>query len=250
MSRLVYQDKGHRYALDGDAVPSVTTLTGLLDKPAIPGWAARSAAEWCANNPEMLGVLGHEAYIKAASDAPWAKRDKAAERGTRIHDAAEALITTGEITPEDEDDRPLIEMAADFLDRWDATPILTESLVFHDDPWPQFRYAGRLDSVARLRDGNVWLLDYKTGGVYEDHVLQMAGYLGATHYVNGEADTPFPAIDRVGIVQIKSNHWHLFPVTVDEPAQRAFSALLSIYPVRRGTTRVGAPLPVPEGVTP
>lgn len=248
MTRLVFQESGHRYALDGKSVPSVTTLTGLLDKPALPKWAARSAAEWCANNPDMLATLGHAAYVEAAAGAPWAKRDKAAERGTRIHDAAEALITTGEITPADEDDRPLIEMAADFLDRWDATPILTESLVFADDPW--FPYAGRLDSVARLRDGSVWLLDYKTGGVYDEHALQMAGYLGCTHYVSPDGtDVRMPEIDRVGIVQIKADHWHLFPVDITQDTRRAFSALLTLYPIRKGPSQIGAPLPVPEGVT-
>lgn len=248
MSRLVYQDKGHRYSLDGRDVPSVTTLTGLLDKPALPKWAARSAAEWCANNPEMLAAMGHAAFIEAAAGAPWDKSRKAAERGTRIHDAAEMLITTGEVAPEDDDDRPLIEMAADFLDRWDAQPILTESMVFADDPW--FPYAGRLDSVATLRDGQVWLLDYKTGGVYDEHALQMAGYLGCTHYVDGETDRKMPTIDRVGIVQIKADHWHLFPVDVTQDTRRAFSALLTLYPVRRGPSQIGAPLPVPESVTP
>lgn len=244
MTRLVYQEKGHRYALDGKAVPSVTTLTGLLDKPALPGWAAREAARWAALNFEMLPQMGHAAFVEAAAGAPWAKRDKAAERGTRIHRAAEGLITTGEVLPEDEDDMPLIQVTADFLDRWDAEPLITEALVFCDDPW--FPYAGRLDSVARLRDGSVWLLDYKTGGVYREVALQLAGYAGCTHYVDGETDRPMPEIDRAGVVQIKPDGWHLFPVDLSQDVRRAFSALLTVYPTMRGVDAVGAPLPVPE----
>jgi hypothetical protein len=248
MSRLVYQDSRHRYALDGVNVPSVTTITGLLDKPALKAWAAREAARWAALNPGMLDALGHEGFIEAASGAPFKKRDKAAERGTRIHKAAESLITTGEVSPEDDDDRLLIEHAADFLDRWDARPVLTESMVFHDDPWAALRYAGRLDSVADMKDGSRWLIDYKTGFVGREVALQLAAYRGATHYVDGDADIPMPEVDRCGVVQIRPDGWHLFPVEADADAQRAFMALLTVYPFTRDDSRIGAPLPIPEGV--
>lgn len=248
MTRLVYQDRGHRYALDGEAIPSVTTLTGILDKPALPKWAARGAATWAANNPDQLAALGFGAFVAQAAAAPWAARDKAAERGTRIHAAAESLITTGTVQPEDEDDLPMIERAADFLDRWDASPVITEAKIYRDDPWHALRYAGRLDSVADLRDGSRWLLDYKTGGVYREVVLQLAGYRAASHYVDGETDLPMPEVDRCGVVQIHADGWHLIPIDVDSAAERAFMALLAVYPFTRNDDRIGAPLPVPEGI--
>jgi hypothetical protein len=245
VSRLVFQAQGHRYALDGKACPSVTTITGMLDKPAIPRWAAKGAATWAANNPEQLAALGFQGFVSQAAAAPWAARDKAAERGTRIHAAAEALITTGAVEPADDEDRTLIEYAADFLDRWDARPVITEAMVYHDDPW--FPYAGRLDSIADLRDGSRWLLDYKTGGVYREVALQLAAYRGCSHWVDGETDRPMPDVDRCGVVHIRPDGWHLIPVEADATALRAFMSLLTVYPFTLDDSRIGAPLPVPEG---
>ena len=50
---LVFYPKSHRYKLDGAWVPGVTTLIGKgLPKPALPYWAARTVAEWVADNPD------------------------------------------------------------------------------------------------------------------------------------------------------------------------------------------------------
>jgi hypothetical protein len=80
---------------------------------------------------------------------------------------------------------------------WGSTgmkPILVEHPV-----WNGFSgYAGTVDCVAEDKDGKKVLLDWKTSsGVYPDHHLQLAAYLGA-----GEGNREFPAIDRAVIVHI------------------------------------------------
>lgn len=50
-------------------------------------------------------------------------------------------------------------------------PLEVETAVFCDDP----RYSGRIDMLAEV-DGEVTLLDIKTGTHYDDHVMQAAAY--------------------------------------------------------------------------
>jgi hypothetical protein len=78
--------------------------------------------------------------------------------------------------------------------------------------------------------------------------LQFAGYRNCSHYVDGETDRPMPDVDRCGVVQIRPDGWHLIPVDADQAARRAFMSLLNVYPFTRDDSRIGAPLPVPEGM--
>ena len=55
---LVFYPKSHRYKLDGQWVPGVTTLIGKgLPKPALPYWSAKTVAEWVADNPDLTEDL-------------------------------------------------------------------------------------------------------------------------------------------------------------------------------------------------
>lgn len=247
MSRLVFTDKGHRYSLDGVYVPSVTTATGVLDKPALPKWAARETALWCANNADMLQRLGYNEWVDSAKKSPWAQRDRKAEFGTEVHAAAERLLETGEAdVAEDIEDH--VKQCAAFLDAWNVEAVHTERPVYND----ALRYAGRVDLIADLRDGNRWLLDFKTGsGIYKEHVLQQAGYRFASHLVDDNLeDIPMPEVDKVGIVHIQADHWNLVPVVADTVAFQAFGNALRLVAWQRldDDAVIGAPLPIPSGV--
>ena len=73
---------------NGKRLPGVTTVLGVLEKPALIGWAATVAAEAtadaCANGlpPDQARILGRAAVF--------ARRDKAADLGTRAHAMVEA----------------------------------------------------------------------------------------------------------------------------------------------------------------
>ena len=54
---LKFYEASHRYKLDGQWVPGVTTILGVLDKPAIPKWAASQVAEYVADNPDAVEHL-------------------------------------------------------------------------------------------------------------------------------------------------------------------------------------------------
>ena len=48
------------YIFDGVEYPSVTTILGILDKPALIGWAAGLAVDWCINHREQIN---HPSFV-------------------------------------------------------------------------------------------------------------------------------------------------------------------------------------------
>ena len=152
---LVFYPKSHRYKLDGAWVPGVTTLIGKgLPKPALPYWAARTVAEWVADNPDLTEDLkrmgGRGPAVAFLKELPWQKRDEAAIRGTDVHALAERLAH-GEEVDVPEHLAAHVQGYVDWLDRTGAEPLLTERPVASR----QWRYAGTFDLIARL-DGKVW----------------------------------------------------------------------------------------------
>jgi hypothetical protein len=258
-SRLVFSAGRHTYALDGVRVPGVTTVIGkATDKPALVYASAKEAAIWAAANVEALDILGPDQWIRQAAGAPRAVWNGKANRGTLLHDAARQLVNGDPLTPVGpegtrwpDDVIRSAEQLARFMDEWDAQPVVAERPVFHD----QHGWAGTLDLVADLRDGQRWLLDYKTGetGIYPKDALQLAAYRHATHVQvlteDGLADIPMPKVDRAACIWVRPEGYELRPVRSDD---LAYSIFLAMLPVARWQDwpreeSVGEPVPVPAG---
>jgi hypothetical protein len=218
VSRLTYRDQWHQYALDGKKVPSVTAITGVLDKPALANAAAKEAALWAASNTEALTILDVDDWVKAAAGAPRKVWNARAEDGRTLHTLAESIVE-GHPMPTEVRGEPVADHVRDmatqlarFFDVWDVQPIEAERMVFHDN----YRYAGRFDLVAELTGGTRWILDYKTGsGIYPETSLQLTAYGHATHYVNADDEdrtTSELGIERAAAVWIRPDHWELIPV--------------------------------------
>lgn len=246
---LKFNERAHRYWLDGRPIPGVTTLIGKgLPKPAIPYWAAKQVAEYVADNPEGVNALrdaGRGPMVAALKEVPWQKRDEAAIRGTDVHDLAERIIHGGQV---DVPDHLLahVEGYAHFLDTFDVEPILTETPVASRAHW----YAGKLDAVVRM-GGQTWLLDWKTSkGVYGETALQTAAYARAEFYDTGEGPTPMPEIERIGVVHITADGSRLYDLGDIETAHRLF---LHVAWVAKQTDwikgLIGDPLPEPGSET-
>src|SRR5699024_3996520 len=97
---LKFNERNHSYYLDGKRVPGVTGILGNgIPKPALPRWAARTVAEYVADNRHELdgwSRMGRESLVAALKQVPWTARDEAAVRGTDVHNLAEQILTTGE----------------------------------------------------------------------------------------------------------------------------------------------------------
>lgn len=221
----MFYPKSHRYRLDGAWVPGVTTLIGKgLPKPALPYWAARTVAEWVADNPDLTEELkrmgGRGPAIAYLKELPWQKRDEAAIRGTDVHALAEWLVHGDEVeVPEHL--AAHVQGYVDWLDKFNPQVVLTERPCASR----QWQYAGTFDLIARI-DGVTWMLDAKTSsGVYGSMALQLAAYANAEFYLDDDdTEQPLPAIDRYGVLHVTEHGTtlHYLPASANEAAWRDF----------------------------
>ncbi|MGW3545864.1 hypothetical protein ACWDNI_35725 [Nocardia niigatensis] len=221
---------GSHYYVDanGQKIPGVTTILGNgLPKKALINWAGTSTADYAVNNWAELDELPVADRLDRIKKGRYEKRDKAAARGTAVHDIAERLVH-GETVDVPEELRGHVEAYVKFLDDFDVTPVIVESTVVSY----QYGYAGTLDLIADLvmDDGLTfrWLLDIKTtqSGVYGETALQLAAYRHADAYVysNGieSSEKPLPYVHRTGVVHVRSDGYDLVPVTAGHDQLRAF----------------------------
>lgn len=231
--------KGRHYRdpRSGDLVPSVTNVIGILDKPAIPRWSARVVAETAWSMRASLHELGEDEAIDLLKGSPWRKSNRAATRGTSVHDLLERR-TRGEEGFE------LIGEAAAYADGVDAfladhdvVPWHTEVTMFGDG------YAGTADLIGLL-DGIPVLLDYKTGknGPYDEVALQITALRQCPILVVDGEIREAPILDDGVAVLIKPGGKYVIKRVADpEGAHAAFRALLDAWHWHRGTgAKLGA----------
>ena len=122
---LTFYDKGHIYMLDGERIPCVSDLCRFLHR-------------------EVYG------------DAPAWQMEAAADRGTNVHAATEALDGSGRAEIEEEY-LPYLQAYARFRKEHEVQWELSECSMYH----PEHRYAGTIDRYGMV-DGKKTLLDIKT----------------------------------------------------------------------------------------
>lgn len=251
---LTFTEGNHQYRLDGKYVPSVTTILGVVNKPGLPKWSARTVAEHVADHPDAVDALrplGRDAVVNALKEVPWKQRDDAAHRGTTLHDIAERLVL-GEEIDVDENLVPVVESTLDFLDAWDVRPVLTEHIVASREHW----YAGKFDLVADTKGGRA-ILDYKSGkAIYASAAFQLAAYAGAEFYVADSEEHPMVdlGIERSLGVHIRADGFDVHELAFGPSVFAEFVAIRSVWDANKraegdwrkpGTGYVSAPL---EGV--
>jgi len=213
---LKFYESSHRYKLDGEWVPGVTTILGCLDKPVIPKWAASQVAEYVADNPdgiETLRGLGRGPMIQALKGIPWEKRDRAGVRGNILHDYAEQLLNGEEIDVDDEH-VPVMEAALTFMDEWQIEPLLVEAPVASRE----HRWAGTLDLIAKYRDPRtgaegVAIFDWKSGkAIYPEYAWQFNAYAHAEFALVDGQEKPLPECEAAFGVQIRADGFDVYPM--------------------------------------
>jgi len=139
------------YVINDIWYPRVTSILNIKAKPALYRYYA-----------------GLSSYAEGESI-----KNKSAEEGTRVHEAAEAILT-GKDPVVDQDISPSVEVLKKFI---------IERNVQVDPEWVERRvanfnerYAGTVDAVAFI-DGKLGVLDLKTSaGIYRDYNLQLGAY--------------------------------------------------------------------------
>ena len=119
---------------------------------------------------------------KAAEEVP-SKSSIARDFGNRVHNELEALLGADKRGEEYFIDPDLEESTyniTEWLASHEYNVLDLEVTVYH----PTLLYAGKIDCVAE-RGGNITLFDWKTGGLYENAQVQLAGYAMAYKELTG-----------------------------------------------------------------
>ena len=229
-------------------VPSVTTVLGVLDKPALPWWGMKVGVEGVKELYEQHKVdctrLSTEAAIEALTNHKLTvnhQRDKAGDRGSRVHAAFEEWAKTERVpNPDDfsDEDRGYVKGLVKFLEEVQPRPRACEVLVGS----LEHGYAGRYDlrallererkvvykrtpkrgdHFARIAPGNL-LVDLKTSkSVYPSHSLQLEAYEQAS------VECGYPPTDARGILQVSDDGGYQFVRSVAD--FQDFANVLAVY---------------------
>ncbi len=247
------RDEKHVYSWNEGAVvrypiPSVTTIIKLIDKSGpLVGWAKRTVSEIAVRKIDTLAEMartgGEQAAIDWLKTLPDYQRDRAADRGTSVHQIAEQIIRGTPPTDIPEELAPYVNSYLGWAREWSPKFIVAEQMVCslkHD-------YAGTLDAIADI-DGVRWLLDWKTGGAYFETALQLAAY-GAAEFIGRPGDPKkyrMPRAQRFAVVHLTGDGapGKLIPYAVDRGTFAAFLEARKVWDWTQGPAKtvVGKPL--------
>jgi hypothetical protein len=206
----------HYYMLDGVRADGVTTVIGkTVPKPALVSWAAKTVAEFVADNQIEVSALyseGRDRMVKELKDTPYRERDKAANRGTEVHALAEKLVK-GEQVDVPGELAGYVDAYVRFLDQWCPKPVLVEAPVGNR----RWNLAGTLDLVAELPGGEIALMDVKTSkGVYPEVALQLAAYANAEFYIQDGQEHPMADLGITAgyVIHVRDGSYQVVPVDI------------------------------------
>ena len=234
---LVFYPSSHRYKLDGEWVPGVTTIIGVLDKSGpLSKWAAESVASFVADDREAIEALrtmGREPMVAALKAMPWQKRDEAAARGTTFHALAEQILL-GHVVQVPPEQVGLVESALAFMDAYKIDPTLVEVAVGSRE----HKYAGTADLIA---NGAIW--DWKSGKrIYPSVPFQLSAYAGAEFVVGADGyERPMPPIEASYGVHIREDGYSVHPLRFGPDVYAEFlviRAALDIHKRAEGDWRI------------
>ena len=239
----VHRTRTHLYYFNGEGPwPGVTGITKVLDAPALTGWKLGQVAEAAIANAERLIADRESGKTEAAVKWLTTLSTEAMDRGSRIHAAIESILRR-EPADIDPRDAAAVDGARAWLNataRERGLEILeVEAYLINDE----IGYGGTCDLIARI-DGEVWLLDWKTGKsvanaageVWPDHRLQLAAYARASFVARpGDPERyPVPAIERFGIVHVTDGGTRLYEADVTAGDWNAFRACVFLHTWRKG----------------
>lgn len=201
-------------------VPSVTTILGLVDKPALMQWAADKSIEWAVDNASLLFTKERESAIRSGRWRWKDVRDARAEVGTGVHETIESLNSGGFKFPKlDEEQLAIMAQYDLFLQRYTITPHRSEFTVFGNVDDPKRAWAGTGDGLWDILDtvtGEMWLgvvIDLKTSrNTWDEHHLQVSALAHADVIMEKQKDgtwveTPMVKGSPTALIHLRADKW-------------------------------------------
>ncbi len=194
---------------DGESVPGVTTVTGLLAKPSLVRWANK------------LGLQGIDAGAYT-------------ERTARVGSLAHAMISAAllgedfaapDAAPEElEQARRNLAQFLAWREGHSLRPVHCESAFVSE----RLRYGGTVDCYCVL-DGEPVLLDFKTGrSIYPEYFVQLAAYAQLLR------EQGFP-VQELRVLRLggEGESWEEKSVRESERWFSVFECLLRVYYLKK-----------------
>ena len=204
----------------------MTTILSVINKPALPRWAAKSVAEYAVQNRDVWGQLDRLAAIDLLKGAPWRYTEERRELGSAVHDAVEAFAL-GQPMPEwSPAVEPYMRNFQKFLDEWHPTFEASETSVYSRE----HGYAGTLDLLVWIGNDLV-LLDVKTGkSAYPEVAMQLCAYKNADFIgLNEGIEVEMPEVAQAGVLLLRPRHYEVIPAVTNDDVFEGFLAARDIW---------------------
>lgn len=247
----------NRAAPDDQRLWSVTTIIGVLDKPALVYWAANETAEAAVEDHAIWIPMARKSRPEAKkwlTGARFRPKDgqllTAADLGTEVHRCLEQVVLTG-FWPDDMhgEARPFCDQLDRWLNQFQPEWSASELTVFS----PTYGYAGTCDGILTV-DGVRCIVDLKTSRKARDAkgnpttpypeqvALQLAAYRHAElaavwrarrhevqrrrYYLLSEdekaAAVPVPGVDTGLVLHVTPEHASAWPIDCGTDVHEAF----------------------------
>lgn len=229
----------YQHPVDGHHMPAITSILGVIDKPALVGWSARETAIAAFENRfALVRVKDQGAAVDMLKNARYRSSGEKAKVGTTVHQIAQALALDERLPLFDERHAPYADSFLMFVEDYKPRFTHVEATVFSDT----YDYAGTFDFLGEI-DGLLILGDHKTGkGVYEEVGLQLAAARFAEHVwdsLTGELH-PMPEVRGCIAVHLQPDGYQVFHVRADRRDHAAFLGARQVWPWFKGGESRGA----------
>jgi len=226
---LLFDTEKHLYTANGKIVEGVTSITGIINKPALIYWAVNQCVDYLARVIKPGKEYDEIEIQSMLADAKYAHRKKSTEAaniGTLVHDAIETWIKTGKKT---ELINEKARGAFDLFLKW----VKEENVKFLESERKvcskKWGYAGTLDFICTIGEKR-FIGDTKTStGIWGEYWLQISGYQQAYEeemaYLKSNIKVDGQVIVRVG----KDGSFEVQKSDAYPRDQKAFNGTLVLY---------------------
>lgn len=240
------------YSVDGQRLPSVTSVIGLARAEPLERWKRLQVARLAARRHDLLALrveqLGVDEAARRVVDAVDHAPSQAAAIGDEVHGWLEARAKGEEPPVVSEAAQPWLAGAQAFLTRFEPRFVAIEATAVNR----RVAYAGTADFIAYLGDTLV-IGDYKTGKAVHGEVAMQLGALARCEAIVTPDGTerPMPKVDRAVVVHVNpalASGYCVRPVDLGEQPWRRFRACLALWETRQVSAWVGEGIDSPAGL--
>ena len=219
---------GMRYPWPGEpdlTVPRVTAIIGALGSKVYENLAAKQVATKAVKDDAWRSLPDDQA-IEFLEQSRWDK----ANFGRDVHRVIAEWLDepTLEIDNVHLDHLNYLTGAIAFLSHHVSRIIHVEKTLYNR----QYEYAGTADLIAKMKDGTLAVIDWKTGNVYPEHALQLVAYMNCEHVAGVDGHLgKLPPVTKGYVVQLPGDG--TYKAHEFEPTPRAFRTFIALRSIQK-----------------